>query len=146
MRIIRKGSHTKYELKYHFAWITKYRYPVLQGKIALRVRALVRMLCAEHDVIILSGRVVPTHVHIFVSAPPNLAPAKLIQYVKGATSRKIQQEFPELKKRYWGQHFWARGYFVASSGTITDETILEYFKHHDEQDSEDDFKIARFGL
>lgn len=143
MRNIRKGSHTRYELKYHIVWLTKYRYPVLKGKIALRVRELVRVICAENNVIIASGRVTPDHVHIFVSSPPHLAPAKLIQYIKGTTSRKVQQEFPELKKRYWGQHFWARGYFVASSGTITDEMILEYLTHHNDESDSDDFKIAR---
>ena len=143
MRNIRKGSHTRYELKYHIVWLTKYRYPVLKGKIALRVRELVRVICAENDVIVVSGRVTSDHVHIFVSSPPNLAPAKLIQYIKGTASRKIQQEFPELKKCYWGQHFWARGYFIASSGTITDEMILEYLQHHNDEDDSDDFKIAR---
>ena len=143
MRNIRKGSHTRYELKYHIVWLTKYRYPVLKGKIALRIRELVRVISAENDVTIASGRVTPDHAHIFVSSPPHLAPAKLIQYIKGTTSRKIQQEFPELKKRYWGQHFWARGYFIASSGTITDEMILEYLQHHNDEDDSDDFKIAR---
>ena len=142
MRQIRKGAHTRYELKYHIAWITKYRYRILRGKVAVRLRALVRLICKENDVEILSGRVTPDHVHILVSAPPNLAPSKLVQYIKGVSSRKLQQEFPELKKRYWGRHFWGRGYFVASSGTITDESIKEYFQHHDEEE-EEDFKITR---
>lgn len=143
MRTIRKSSHTRYDIKYHIVWLTKYRYPILRGKLALRVRELVRVICTENNVIILSGRVTTNHVHIFVSTPPSLAPAKLTQYLKGVTSRKLQQEFPELKKRYWGQHLWARGCFVASSGSITDEAILDYLKHHDEEDEADDFKIAR---
>ena len=143
MRQIRKGAHTRYELKYHLAWITKYRYPVLQGKLAIRLRELVRLICTENDVEILSGRVARDHVHLLVSAPPSLAPAKLVQYIKGATSRKLQQEFSELRKRYWGQHFWARGYFVASSGTVTDESIREYFEHHEDEEEEGDFKITR---
>ncbi len=89
----------------------------------------------------MSGRVAPDHLHLLVSAPPNLVPAKLGQYIKGVSSRKLQQEFPELRKRYWGQHFWAHGYFVASSGTVTDESIREYFEHRDE-DEEKDFKIT----
>ncbi len=143
MRKIRKGSHTRYDIKYHIVWLTKYRFPVLKGALAVRARTLIRIICSEHDVEILSGRVATDHVHIFVSVPPHLAPAKITQYLKGATSRKLQQEFPELKKRYWGQHFWARGYFVASSGTITDEMIMEYLTHHDEGEEGDDFKIAR---
>lgn len=142
MRQIRKGAHTQYELKYHVAWITKYRYRVLRGKAAIRLRELVRLICSENDVQIISGRVASDHVHLLVSAPPQLAPAKLVQYIKGVSSRKLQQEFPEFKKRYWGRHFWARGYFVASSGTVTDEIIREYFQHHDEEE-EDDFKITK---
>lgn len=143
MRQIRTGAHTQYELKYHLAWVTKYRFPVLTGKIGLRLRAMARIICSEHDVQILSGRIAPEHVHLLLSAPPNLAPAKLAQYLKGTTSRKLQMEFPGLKKRYWGQHLWARGYFIGSTGTVGEDAIRSYFEHHDERDTGDDFRIVR---
>lgn len=143
MRYIRKNTHAKFDIKYHIVWSCKYRYPVLQGKIAQRTRALLRLIATENEVAILAGSISPKHIHMLVSTPPNLAPAKLVQYLKGATSRKLQQEFPELKKRYWGQHLWARGYFVASSGNVTDEVIKKYIENQPNEDEEENFKITK---
>ena len=78
---------------------------------------------------------------MLLSCPTDLAPSKIAQYLKGRSSRLIQDEFPELKKRYWGQHLWARGYFCATSGTVTDEMIQTYINNHDEQDNVNDFKV-----
>ena len=143
MDYIRKTSHAKYDLKYHIVWICKYRYPVLQGKIAHRVRALVKLIASENEVAILAGSVSPRHIHLLVSVPPTLAPARLVQYLKGATSRKLQQEFPELKKRYWGQHLWGRGYYIASSGNVTDDMIKKYIEHQPDEDEQENFKITK---
>ena len=120
MQYYRKTSHTTFGCTYHIVWITKYRYPVMVGDIATRVRDLVRQICAENQVEIVRGTVAKDHVHIYISVPPYLSISKLVQYLKGKTSRKIQQEFPELKKRYWGKHLWAIGYFVRTTGNVTD--------------------------
>ena len=137
----RKSSHGLYDLKAHVVWITKYRYAVLQGPIALRLRELIRRICAENDTDIISGVVAPKHVHLLISYPPNISLSKLVQFMKGASSRKLQQEFPALGKRYWGQHLWARGFFAVSTGNVTTETIEYYIKTH--KDDEDEFKITR---
>ena len=80
---------------------------------------------------------------MLVSASPSIAPSKLVQYLKGRSSRKLQMEFAELRRRYWGQHLWARGYFISTVGTVTDEMIKKYIE---EQKWEDDggkaFKIV----
>jgi len=135
----RKSTHGIYDLKVHLVWITKYRYPILQKKIAIRLRNLVRQICSENDVMIISGNIVPDHVHILVSYPPDISVSKLVQYLKGITSRKLQQEFLELSKRYWGQHLWARGFFSVSTGNVTEEMIQDYIQKH--QDEDDEFKI-----
>lgn len=98
-----------------------------------RLRTLIRELCQQLEVEILEGAVRPEHVHLLVSCPPKLSPSKLIQYLKGRTSRKLMMEFRHLKKMYWGRHLWARGYFVASSGTVTDEVIAEYIREQDNE-------------
>ena len=103
-----KGKHTVFHHRYHLVWITKYRYPVLKGKIRLRVRELARQVCAELDVDIISGVLSADHIHVFVSIPPKLSVSYVMQRIKGRTSRKIQMEFPVLRKRYWGRRFWAR--------------------------------------
>jgi putative transposase len=115
-------------VKYHVVWITKYRYKVLRGEIAVRTRDLLRQICEGRKVVIVQGAVSPDHVHMLGSVPPQLAPAKLVQYMKGRSSRLLQDEFPELKKRYWGQHLWARGYFCASVGAVDEETIRKYIE------------------
>jgi len=143
MKNYRKSSHVIYDIKYHICWLTKYRYKVLHGPTATRTRDLIRQICSAHDVQIITGAVATDHVHILVSVPPQLSPSKLVQRIKGATSRKLQQEFPALKKRYWGQHFWTRGYFVVSSGNVTDEVWMEYIRNQSEPEPDGDFQVIQ---
>ncbi len=65
-----------------------------------------------------------------------------MQYLKGRSSRMLQQEFPHLEKKYWGQHLWARGYFCATVGAVTEDMIKEYVEHQEEERREDDFKVV----
>jgi putative transposase len=137
----RYGSHTVYDIEYHFVWVTKYRYHVLVGDVALRVRELVRQTCEAFEIRILKGAVSKDHVHILVSAPPNMAPSEIMRRIKGRSSSKLFEEFPVIKKRYWGRHFWARGYFCATVGQMTEEMIKEYLEHHFEPNPDDKFKM-----
>lgn len=142
MQKYRKSSHTVYDIKYHLVWVTKYRKEVLSGELAKRVRDLVREVCKSNDVEILKGHISKNHVHLFVSVPPHISVSKLMQYIKGKSSRKVLSEFKTISRMYWGRHFWARGYFVVSSGTITDEMIMEYIENQDLEDKDGDFKIT----
>ena len=145
MENYRKSSHCTYDIKYHIVWITKYRKPVIVGKIAHRTRELIRMVCTTNEVEIIAGHVGKDHIHLLVSVPPHLSACKLVQYIKGNTSRKLQMEYKELNKQFWGQHLWARGYFVASSGNVTDEVIAQYIKDQDleEKTRTDNFTITQ---
>ena len=136
----RYGSHTVYKIQYHFVWVTKYRYSVLKGDLALRVRELIRQTCEAFEIEILKGVVSKDHIHLFVSAPPSLAPSEIMRRVKGRSTRKLFEEFPKLKKQFWGRHFWARGYFCVTAGQVTDEMIKSYLEHHFEPNKEDDFR------
>ena len=144
MQNYRKSSHCTYDIKYHIVWITKYRKPVITGKIAERTRELIRGICHQNEVEILAGHVSKDHIHLLVSVPPSLSVSKLVQYLKGYSSRKLQMEYKEINKQFWGRHLWARGYFVASSGNITDEVIAEYIKSQDiaENMKSDNFNIG----
>ncbi len=143
MKYYRKTSHVVYDIKLHICWITKYRYKVLTHEIGKRARDLIKQISSSLDVQIISGAIGLDHIHIFVSIPPNLSVSKYVQRIKGNTSRKLQQEFPELKRKYWGQHLWARGYFVVSSGNVTDEMWIEYIKNQKSQEFEfGDFQIT----
>jgi putative transposase len=137
----RYGSHTVFNIEYHFVWVTKYRYKILEGEVGLRVRDLVRQYCEANEIQILSGVVSKDHVHILVSAPPHLSPSEIMKRIKGRSSSKLFSDFPHIKKRYWGRHFWARGYFCATVGQMTDEMVKEYLEHHFEPKKDDGFKI-----
>jgi putative transposase len=122
--------------------VTKYRYQVLTGEVALRARELIRQTCEARNITILSGHVSKDHIHLHVSCPPELAPSKIAQYIKGRSSRLIQQEFPHLRKRYWGKHLWARGYFCASVGKLTEKMIAAYIEQQDVSTPDDVFKVS----
>lgn len=145
MENYRKSAHCTYDIKYHIVWITKYRKPVLMGQIALRTRELIRKVCQTNDVEILAGHVGKDHIHLLVSVPPHISASKLVEYMKGTTSRKLQMEYKEINKEFWGRHLWARGYFVASSGNVTDEIIQEYIKNQDleERKKSDNFEVGQ---
>ncbi len=137
------SGHAIFDIQYHLCWCTKYRYPILRDEIGRRCRDLLRQIAMARDVTIIRGALAPDHIHMLVASPPSLAPSKLVQYLKGRSSRKLQMEFDELKRRYWGQHLWARGYFCSTVGTVTDEIIKKYIE---EQTWDDDggkgFKIV----
>jgi putative transposase len=79
----RYGSHTVYQIEYHFVWVTKYRYQVLKGEVAERVRELVRQTCEVFEIRIVQGVVSKDHVHILVSCPPEMAPSEIMRRIKG---------------------------------------------------------------
>ena len=137
----RKGSHTVYNIQFHFVWVTKYRYHVLEGEVRLRVREIIRQICQQHDLLIEQGHVSKDHVHILVSAPTHMSASQIMQKIKGRSSRVLQQEFPHLKKRYWGQHIWARGYFCTTVGQVTDQMIRDYIEGHVGKSPDDSFTV-----
>ena len=128
------SSHSKYHTRYHIVWITKYRYKVLTPEMRLRIREITRQICAQMGVNIVKGVLSGNHIHMFVEIPPKHSVSDFIRRVKGCTSRKLQQEFPELRKRYWGQRLWARGYFCTTSGNVTNDTIINYIENHTEDE------------
>lgn len=140
----RHGSHNLYDLKYHVVFCTKYRYRILTGQIAIRTGELIREVCARNYVDIVSGSLSPDHIHLLISVPPSVSLSKVIQYIKGKSSRKLLQEFELLRKRYWGQHLWARGYFAVTVGNVNTEDIQRYIEQQEEHHRKDDFRISEF--
>lgn len=135
------GAHTKTDLKVHIVWIPKYRKQVLYGDVALRTRDIIRQIAMEHELHIISGRVAKDHVHVFVSYRPMQSISKIVQYLKGISSRILLQEFVHLQKQFWGKHLWARGYLAVTSGTITDEMIQQYIEEQEGEQLADDSRF-----
>ena len=131
-----------YQCHYHFVFIPKYRKPVLRGEVGLRVRELIREICQTHDIEIIKGHVRPDHVHLLLSVPPTMAPSRVMQAIKGKTSHHLLRDFRNLRKTFWGKHFWARGYFVSTSGNVTEEMLKKYIEEQDLEPEDRDFQVT----
>ena len=129
-------------LHYHFVFVTKYRKPVLRGDVAQEVRRLIREICRTNEIEILRGHVSVDHVHLLLSVPPQLAPSRVMQAVKGKTAHHLLQDYRQLRKEFWGRHLWARGYFVATSGNVTDEVLKQYIAQQGVETQGDDVRIS----
>src|SRR5258708_32312935 len=125
MESYRRAAHTVYQLHYHFVFSTKYRKPVLRGDIAIEVRDLIRQICRAHEIDILQGHVRPDHVHLLLDVPPQLAPSRVMQAIKGKTSHHLLMDRRKLRESFWGRHLGARGYSVAPSGTGPDGAVAQ---------------------
>ncbi len=107
-------KHVTYKLASHFVWCPKYRKKILVGKFAAFVEQELRRICVARQWSVGALNVQPDHVHLFLSAPPPVAPSEIAHQLKGATARKVFQCFPEVKKQLWGGAFWSRSYYVGS--------------------------------
>jgi len=129
---MRNGNHTVSQIQIDIVWVTKYRYSVLKGEIQKRCREIIIQICDAEDIRILKGVVSKNHVHMHmhIEYPPNKSVSDIVKKLKGRSSRKLQQEFKELSKQYWGKHFWAIGYGAWSTGNVSQEMVNEYLEHH----------------
>ncbi|AHF79424.1 IS200/IS605 family transposase [Thermococcus paralvinellae] len=118
--------HAKHLIIYHFIWIPKYSRDILVGKVAERLKQMLKEYAEEIGCEVISLEVMPDHVHIFLRAKPNLSPAQIVNHLKGKSARKLLMEFPELRAKTTRGRLWSRSYFVASVGYITDEIVKHY--------------------
>ncbi len=80
--------------------------------------------------------------YMLISIAPYLSVSRAVQFLKGKSSHKLLSEFARLRKRYWGQHLWARGYWVATSGNVTDEVWKKYIESQQLEPPDDNFKVV----
>src|SRR5699024_8623566 len=128
MRGYKSGSHTVFDCKYHLVWTTEYRYQILGGDVGMRGRELLRALARIKAMQIEAGSNRREHVHMLIGIPPHVSVSRAVEFLKGKSSHKLLTEYKRLRKRYWGQHLWARGYWVATSGNVTDEMWKKYIE------------------
>ena len=117
---------TVHYMGYHFVWCPKYRRKVLVGKIEKRVNELINEKVAKLGCKVTALEIMPDHVHLFVQAKPQLSPNKIIGQIKGYTSRKLREEFKELRTRL--PTLWTRSYFVSTHGHVSDSAIQKYIE------------------
>ncbi|MBT5871892.1 MAG: IS200/IS605 family transposase [Candidatus Latescibacteria bacterium] len=122
----RNGDYSLCDIKFHIAWTTKARDPILTNGVGTRSRELIREICAVHDARIVSGLVAPDHIHIEVACPPTVAPGDLVSDLKERTLQTLMDEFPDLKQQYWGHAIWSVGYLCVTSGGNAEEQLRQY--------------------
>jgi len=125
-------SHTKWKCQYHIVFIPKYRRKVLYGKIKTDVREILKKLCKYRNVEIIEGAVCADHVHLCISIPPKLSVAEFMGYLKGKSALMIYDAHPDQGSK-WNRTFWARGYYVATVGNITEEAIKKYIQEQQDE-------------
>jgi putative transposase len=114
----------------------------MEGDVAIKCRDILREIAMTLDIKILAGKVGKDHVHMYVSMPPNLTVARAVMHLKGKSSRKLQMQYTDLRKRYWGHHLWSRGYFASTIGEISDAVIRAYIDGQDEHHKDDCFTVG----
>ncbi len=125
MRDFKRLAHAVWECKYHLVWCPKYRFRILSGEVGRSVRDIIKQLCEWKKVEILAGNIQVDHIHLVVSMPPKYSVSELVGFVKGKSAIKIFDRHLELKRRYWGRHFWAKGYCVSTVG-LDEDQIRKY--------------------
>jgi len=125
MNRFKKLAHVVWDCKYHVVWCPKYRFRIMKGSIAKSVREIIRQLCEWRKIEILAGNVQTDHVHMVISFPPKYSVAEVMGFLKGKSAIKVFDRHLDLKKRYWGRHFWAKGYCVSTVG-LDEAQIKKY--------------------
>lgn len=134
----RQLSHVFYKCEYHVVFTPKYRFRILSGTIKLQVEQDIRAICQWKDVEVEELNVQPDHVHLVCSIPPKFSVSEILGMVKGKIAMRIFKSYPDLKRKpYWGNHFWARGYFISTIG-LDSEMIKRYVKHQEQEEQKEE--------
>jgi putative transposase len=140
----RKLSHVVYKCEYHIVWVPKYRLRILKGQIKDLVENDIKMLCEWKDCEVQELNVQDDHIHLLVSVPPKVSISKLMGTLKGKIAIKLFKSYPRLKKKpCWGNHFWARGYFVSTVG-LDEEMIKKYVKYQEKEEKRVESEQQKF--
>jgi len=127
---IQEGSHCRYQIRYHLVWKVKYSRRLLFGRRCKYIKQVVEQIAERYDYLIEAVGVDTNHIHVFVGAQPDIAPARIVQTIKSITAREVFKKFPDIKRYLWGGALWAIGYYVrtVSDGPI-DKVIKDYIEN-----------------
>lgn len=134
---VNKGRGYVYYLRYHIVFCTKYRHKIICGPVEDRLKEMFQSLAKFHKFEIVTMEVMPDHVHLLVDCTPQHYIPNILKALKGNTARFLFKEFPGLKKKLWGGHFWNPSYFVASVGENTEAAVKKYIESHKEGGTHD---------
>jgi len=123
---IKHITHTAYDITYHFTFIPKYRKRRLVGNIKRRLDGMIRFCAQINNFEIVELNIQPDHVHLLLGAEPTYSPSKIMQLIKGGTSKKLRELFPALEEAVWADNFWSEGYFVGTVGHRNLSSVIKY--------------------
>lgn len=125
-----KTNHCVYNINYHIVFCPKYRHKVIKGKVETMVKSTILEICCTYGYKLIQLETMPDHLHVFLSAPPAVAPAEIVKTLKNITANTVFKTFPRLKRRYfWGSGLWSRGYYIGTAGNVSAETIKRYIEN-----------------
>ena len=129
---LRKTAHGVGQNCVHLVWKPKYAFKVLEGEVKTECERVLRETARRYGYGVIALEVQPDHVHCFLSFPPTESVSKVLNILKGVSSRRLRQQFPSLRRRYWGGHMWSPGKFFRSVGSTTDRAVKHYIEssHH----------------
>ena len=131
----RRTSHAVYELNYHFVWPPKYRKHIATAEVKKFLEDLFPKVATAYGFEIIEKNVQPDHVHLFIAAPPRLAPADMVQILKSISAKEVFKKFPRIRNQLWGGELWSNGYFVRAVGDkITSFVIQRYIRYQNQED------------
>jgi len=130
-------SHTRWDCKYHLVWIPKYRKKVIYGQLRKYLGEVFRELALHRESKVLEGHLIGDHVHMLLSIPPKYAVSQVVGYIKGKSAIHIARTYAGRKRNFVGQNFWARGYYVSTTGRDED-TIRNYIRKQEDSDKKID--------
>ena len=135
MKQFKRLAHAVWQCKYHVVWCPKYRYRILRGELGKTVRDIIRQLCEWKKIEILEGNIQIDHIHLVLEIPPKYSISEAVGFLKGKSAIKLFDFHLELKRRYWGRHFWAKGYCVSTVGLdeVQIRNYVRYQIHKDKQ-------------
>lgn len=146
--MVRSGFHCKFNINYHLVWIPKYRKIVLEGPVKKSLNTTLIEQCKRLHLEALALEIMPDHLHLFVGARPTHIPSMIVKQLKGASSRILREQFPELEylgypsrwKRF--KYLWARGYYCGSAGHVSQDAVKRYIL---EQEGKEVFEYSIYG-
>ncbi|WP_460539845.1 IS200/IS605 family transposase [Glycomyces halotolerans] len=126
---VRTGRHCVFAMHAHLVFVTKFRHRVFTDRHLTRMEAIMRDVCADFEVELKEFNGEGDHVHLLVNFPPKVAVSKLVNSLKGVSSRRLRQEFPELERHYWrAKRLWSGSYFAASVGGAPLDVVRRYIE------------------
>lgn len=125
---IRTGRHCVFNLHVHLVFVTKYRRKVFTKTILEEMRAIFEKVCKDFESVLDEFDGEDGHVHLLVHYPPKVSVSKLVNSLKGVSSRHLRKRFAELEKRYWKGVLWSPSYFAASCGGAPLSVIRQYIE------------------